>query len=201
MKMDLFRTALLLLASVVAVAQQDPASQQPSSSPSGQQSTEVGGATDQDQPLFRGCLSGSEGSYTLKDESGRTYRLHSDKDIKEHVGNMVEIRGTVKQEGADRSEAAAGTPAEREIDVADVKTVASGCDGSAGAAAGAENQSAAATDQAATTPDPGEVASAQEGGVSDESAAALPQTASPLPLIGLIGLASLAVGFAGTRRR
>lgn len=135
MKMELFRTALLLLASVVAVAQQDTSSQQPSTTPSGQQSTtDVGGHADDNEPLFRGCLSGSDGNYMLKAENGRTYRLHSDKDLNEHVGNMVEIRGTIKNEDGDRSErkeTADGTKIDQEIDVADVKTAANGCDSQA----------------------------------------------------------------------
>jgi HEAT repeats len=54
------------------------------------------------QPVFKGCLGGTKDNYTLKDQStGQEYRLHSDKDISEHVGNMVEIRGTIKKEGQD----------------------------------------------------------------------------------------------------
>ena len=62
---------------------------------------------------------------TLTDDKGTQYRLHSDKDINEHVGNMVEIKGTIKKEGAD-SQKASTSPA-KEIDVADIKNVSKGC--------------------------------------------------------------------------
>lgn len=128
--MNLLRVLFLLLASVALIAQDQ--SSQPSAGsqqPSGEQSTSVGGATDKDQPLFKGCLSGTKDNYSLKDESGNEYRLHSDKDISEHVGNMVEIRGTIKKEDQRPAagEAPGAAPREQEIDVADVKTVSKGC--------------------------------------------------------------------------
>ncbi|HWR13581.1 MAG TPA: DUF5818 domain-containing protein [Terriglobales bacterium] len=124
-------------------ATQQPAAsqdaQQPSMSPDAQQpatdagaqqpQTNVGQPTDADQPVFKGCVSGKENNYFLTDEKGEKFRLHSDKDINEHVGDMVEVRGTIKKEGADR--AAVSTNSEREIDVADVKTVSKGCSASA----------------------------------------------------------------------
>ncbi len=128
--MKLLRVLFLLLASVALIAQDQ--SSQPSAAsqqPSGEQSASgVGGATDKDQPLFKGCLSGTKDNYMLKDESGTEYRLHSDKDISEHVGNKVEIRGTLKKEGQDRPESGAAASARvKELDVADVKTVSRGC--------------------------------------------------------------------------
>lgn len=118
----------LLLAAGMAFAQQD--SQQPSAQSSSAQSstqqTDVGKPTDTDQALFKGCVGGTKDNYTLTDDQGRTFRLHSDKDINEHVGQMVEIRGTVKKEGADKA-ASAGAMAQQELDVADIKTVSKQC--------------------------------------------------------------------------
>lgn len=115
----------LLLALGVSFAQQDSA-QQPSQGQSSAQ-TDVGKPTDTDQPVFKGCLSGEKDNYTLTDESGKTYRLHSDKDINEHVGNMVEIRGTVKKEGMDSPQTSTTATAPQGLDVADIKTVSKGC--------------------------------------------------------------------------
>jgi hypothetical protein len=86
--------------------------------------TDVGAGTDKDQPLFKGCVSGTEDNYTLSAENGDKYRLHSDKDINEHVGDRVEIRGTLKPEG--ESKAVAGGTWKGELDVADIKTVEDG---------------------------------------------------------------------------
>jgi hypothetical protein len=88
--------------------------------------TNVGGKTDKDEQLFKGCVGGTKDNFTLTAQDGTTYRLHSDKDIAEHVGQSVELRGTIKPEGADRA-SQAGTSQQKEIDVADIKTVAQSC--------------------------------------------------------------------------
>lgn len=126
---------LFLLTAGLCVAQQDatsaqqptvPSAQQPSSQPT---QTDVGQATDSDQQVFKGCLGGTKDNYTLTTDDGKQYRLHSDKDINEHVGNQVELRGTIKKEGADsQATSTANLPG---IDVADIKDVSKGC--SAGA--------------------------------------------------------------------
>jgi hypothetical protein len=144
---------MLLLTAGLCFAQQDAsAGQQPpaASAPAAGQQTSVGQPTDTNEQLLKGCLSGTKDNYTLTDDmSGQKYRLHSDKDINEHVGNMVEIKGTVKAEGADRPAAAAAPSAdasstgagasssaagadasksaEKDLDVADIKTVSKGC--------------------------------------------------------------------------
>ena len=122
---------LFLLTAGLCVAQQDatsaqqpaaPSAQQPSSQPT---QTDVGQATDSDQQVFKGCLGGTKDNYTLTTDDGKQYRLHSDKDINEHVGNQVELRGTIKKEGADsQATSTANLPG---IDVADIKDVSKGC--------------------------------------------------------------------------
>jgi hypothetical protein len=131
MKKLLLFTSTLLLAGGLAAAQdaapansKDAAAQAPQSQST---QTNVGGKTDKDEQLFKGCIGGTKDNYTLTAEDGTTYRLHSDKDITEHVGQSVELRGTVKPEGADRSSEAGTAPQQKEIDVADVKTVAKSC--------------------------------------------------------------------------
>jgi Protein of unknown function (DUF5818) len=140
MKKLLLFASTLLLAGGLAAAQdaqpansKDTAAQAPQSQSNPSQSnpdtaqTNVGGQTDKDQQLFKGCIGGSKDNYILTAQDGTTYRLHSDKDITEHVGQSVELRGTVKPEGADRSSQAGAAPQQKEIDVAGVKTVAQSC--------------------------------------------------------------------------
>ena len=140
MKKLLLLTSTLLLAGGLAaqqtpspanskdpVAAQSPQSQaDPSKSPAAAQ-TDVGGKTDKDEQLFKGCIGGSKDNYTLAAEDGTSYRLHSDKDIAEHVGQSVELRGTIKPEGADKASQAGTAAQQKEIDVADIKTVAQSC--------------------------------------------------------------------------
>jgi Protein of unknown function (DUF5818) len=152
MKKLLLSTATLLLASGLAIGQ-DP---QPQSTPSGQAQTDVGGQTDKDQQLFKGCLDGTKDNYTLTAEDGKTYRLHSDKDINEHVGHQVELRGTIKAEGADRpDDVSAGAAGGQEIDVADVKMISESCAGSASASQPATSSDASSMSaEQSTTPAP-----------------------------------------------
>lgn len=117
---------MLLLTAGLCFAQQDPAAPQQQPSTSQPSQTGVGQPTDTNEQLFKGCISGDKDNYTLSDgQSGQKYRLHSDKDISEHAGNMVEIRGTLKKEAMDSQKTS--TSQQREIDVADIKTVSKGC--------------------------------------------------------------------------
>lgn len=110
-------------------APQAPASadaQQPAAAPDSQQAqANVGQANDANEQSFKGCVSGQKDNYILTDENGTKFRLHSDKDINEHVGQSVEVRGTVNKEGADR--ASTSTESLQEIDVANIKTVGGSC--------------------------------------------------------------------------
>jgi hypothetical protein len=141
MKKLLLLTGTLLLAGGLAAQQtpspansKDPAAAQApqaqsdqSQSDKGAAQTNVGGKTDKDEQLFKGCIGGSKDNYTLTADDGTSYRLHSDKDISEHVGQSVELRGTIKPEGADKSSQAGTAGQQKEIDVADIKTVAKSC--------------------------------------------------------------------------
>lgn len=134
--MKLKLALFLVLALGMSFAQQDSGQQQPASGQPAAQQSDVGRPTDTEEPLYKGCLKGTKDNYTLTDDKGQTFRLHSDKDINEHVDNMVEIRGTMKTEGMDRqatSTAGAQQTAstqQQELDVADIKTVSKGCSAS-----------------------------------------------------------------------
>lgn len=46
---------------------------------------------------IQGCLSGSNGNYTLTDKSGKIYHLAGDtSQLIKHVGHEVEVTGTMK---------------------------------------------------------------------------------------------------------
>ncbi len=74
-------TLLLLLCVTLTAAQQTyPSTQSTAPSSSGQMTV-------------KGCLSGSEGSYTLTDKSGTTYMLSGDTaKLRGHVGHEVQIK-------------------------------------------------------------------------------------------------------------
>jgi hypothetical protein len=248
----------LALSTAMVVAQEP----QPTTTQTPQ--TSVGQPTDTNEPLFKGCVSGTKDNYILTTSDGKTFRLHSDKDIAEHVGKMVEIRGTVKKEGADRPADAAPASATSEMDVADLKDIEGSCpadnsgaaasadmpksdaatadaaaadttaapateeqkatvtEPSANAAVSTETPAASAEAKVEATPEPSANAAvstdttanqatdttssettaapaATEQNVQADSAQ-LPETASPLPLLGLLGFASMGLGLI-TRRK
>lgn len=285
MQLKRFFAVLPVLAlSTAFVAAQTP---QPSSTPSQPNQTTqttVGQPTDTNEPVYKGCVSGTKDNYILTSSDGKTFRLHSDKDIAEHVGKMVELRGTIKKEGADRPADAMPASSTSEIDVADLKNVEGTCpiDNSGAAAskdapkayATAPNSQTAASDSAAaksdvqkatlvetpaasatastsaapaasvsttetatqpaasasvstspnTTTEPSAnaavsttdqtaavpannatnqnaTASAGAEQKTEADSAKLPQTASPLPLLGLLGFASTGLGLLMRRRK
>jgi hypothetical protein len=107
--------------------------------------TNVGQTTDTNEPLYKGCVSGTKDNYVLTSEDGKAFRLHSDKDINEHVGKFVEVRGTEKKEGND-SNASTGTAAMSQIDVADLKNV----DGKSCPATSSDNSAVKSDDKSAS---------------------------------------------------
>jgi hypothetical protein len=108
-------TAILLLSAVWAVAQSTPStppqsttpsSSYPSTSPSQSSpsqsttpdtsSTTTKSQTSSDSSTaIEGCLSGSSGSYTLTDQSGKAWQLAGDTSkLTEHVGHQVRVMGS-----------------------------------------------------------------------------------------------------------
>ena len=67
-------------------------------------------ATASGQTTVEGCLQGSDGNYTLTDNSGMTYQLQGDTSrLSAHVGHEVQITGTTSGAGATNPSAGAGT--------------------------------------------------------------------------------------------
>ncbi len=68
------------------------------------------GATATGQTTVEGCLQGSDGNYTLTDNSGTVYQLQGDTSkLSAHVGHEVQITGTTS--GASATNPSAGTGA------------------------------------------------------------------------------------------
>ena len=84
---------------------------------------------------FTGCLTGSKDNYLLRADDGSLYRLHSDKDINEHVNARVDVRGRIDNKDRDRQaqvnapvEAQAGVSVPKAgINVEDIKTISGAC--------------------------------------------------------------------------
>jgi hypothetical protein len=75
-------SSVLLLTAVWAVAQYN--------NQSGSQSS-----SDMSNTTIEGCLSGSDGSYSLTDKSGTTYQLTGDTaKLQNHVGHTIQVTGT-----------------------------------------------------------------------------------------------------------
>jgi type IV secretory pathway TrbL component len=82
----------VLLTASLAFAQYGQ-TQTPSSNPSASQSQSQMGTSN--QISVQGCLSGSDGNYTLTDKSGNSYQLTAGNvDLKSHVGQQVQISGS-----------------------------------------------------------------------------------------------------------
>ena len=84
------------------------------------------------QNTIQGCLQGSNGSYTLKADSGTTYQLQGDTSmLSKHVGHEVQITGTSSGDGSSTSEASpnAGTAGgtQRTLTVDNMKHVSKTC--------------------------------------------------------------------------
>jgi hypothetical protein len=84
--------ALALLWSTAWLQSQDPYPQNPPSGRSGAKSS---------QTSVEGCLQGSDGNFTLTDNSGTTYQLQGDTSkLSKHVGHDVQITGSTSSSNA-----------------------------------------------------------------------------------------------------
>ncbi len=114
---------VLLLATLWAAAQDYP-------SPSQTTPANAGGGES-----VQGCLSGSDGNYTLMIKNGTSYRLTGDTaKLAEHIGHAVKITGTMSSAPASpNSDTSAGTTGQSnssggEIRVTSVKHIAKTCE-------------------------------------------------------------------------
>jgi len=153
--------AVLLLCGVWATAQNSPSSQtsspDPSTSTQTTGSTSAGsdsagssstgsnqaGSSQKDSSMsetgtsansVEGCLSGSDGNYTLTDQTGTSYKLTGDTaKLSEHIGHEVKITGTKSPASATGASDTMGQTggAQQSIEVTSVKHVSKTCKGGA----------------------------------------------------------------------
>jgi hypothetical protein len=96
------------------------------------------------QTTVEGCLSGSSGNYTLKDQNGTTYQLAGDtSQLSDHVGHEVQITGSTQSASASTPSSSTGSSAassaqsgsssssQPTLNVASVKHIAATCSSSA----------------------------------------------------------------------
>ena len=143
MKRTMFTIAILLAFGLCAVAQQSPTSAAgQAASQAGQDAKQAGqaaagqaeqAAKDAGQSVMnatkmkvQGCLSGSEGNFTLTDDKGTAYQLTgSTADLSAHVGHEIEVTGTT----AEAAESAVGAKP-KSVEVTSFKEVGSKCSSS-----------------------------------------------------------------------
>ncbi len=130
----LLLVSMLLLGTSWALAQY--------SSPSATSQTGSSQATAESaggQQMIKGCLSGSDGSYTLTDNNGQSYRLTGDTaKLSDHVGHEMKVTGNVSSASASTSgENANGamgqSGAAQTIDVTSFKHISKTCQNSGAA--------------------------------------------------------------------
>lgn len=86
--------SLFLLCAVWAFAQTSSTPSQTTSTTSSTTSSQTTTSTGNETKV-EGCLSGSSGSYTLTDSSGKTWQLSGDTSkLADHVGHKIEVKGT-----------------------------------------------------------------------------------------------------------
>lgn len=184
--------------------QQQPSTQQPSTQP--QQPQTPAGAG---QGSLTGCLKGSDGNWVLVAEGQSTPITGDSSTLAPHNGHQVQVKGSQASDGS--------------FQVTEVVMIAETCtkqdaSASAGAAAGAVTgaagdaaqatksaaSEAASAAQGATTPQTQtatpQTQPEQSAGADQAAAKKMPQTASPLPLLGLVGFASLVSGLITLRK-
>jgi hypothetical protein len=87
---------------------------------------------------IQGCLNGSDGNYTLTDQSGNSYRLTGDTaKLSEHIGHEVKVSGTKSSatatgasEGNANSSMGQTGGSQQTIQVSSVKHVSKTCQNS-----------------------------------------------------------------------
>ena len=199
---------IALLAATFGVAQDSPSSGTPGQgiTPEDQNSTANRSVN------IQGCLSSSamgDNSFTItQDQTGKVYRLTGNlSELASHAGQQVTLSGVTASEQPNSDADATGnsSPEIPTLQVSGIKMTSDHCAGypstnekGAGAAGGAQSAAVIANPPQAqadakdsSPPDAGHKARADNN---------LPQTATILPLLGLVGLSSLVTGFVFRKR-
>jgi hypothetical protein len=96
------------------------------------QAPDRGTKTGNNQMTVEGCLSESNGNYTLTDSTGNVYQLVGGSKLSEHVGHTVKVTGTNPSHVPSSSSANTGAApsAPPTLTVTSVKHVSSSCSSS-----------------------------------------------------------------------
>ena len=118
MRRTILLSSILLLSAVWALGQYDTSSNQSSGS---QSST--------NQTTIEGCLSGSDGNYTLTDKSGTTYQLTGETaKLVNHVGHDMQLTGTSSTSSADQPSSMSGSASSQQtFNVSSFKHISKTC--------------------------------------------------------------------------
>ena len=120
MSKTLMLAAVLMLSATWLQAQQD--SQMGSAKPESNQGADQTNSAS--SKTVQGCLQGSNGSFTLTDNSGATYQIAGDTaKLTEHVGHEVQIKGSTSPS----SSASTGTSQQQTLTFDSVKHVSKTC--------------------------------------------------------------------------
>lgn len=210
-------------------SQQSQPSTQPSQ-PSTQQSqpSSSQNPTSSGQSSLTGCLKGSDGSWVLIAEGQSTPVTGDSSTLAPHNGHQVQLKGTPASDGSfqvtdvvviaescpsQQNDASSGAAAAAGATAGAVRTVAqnsSSADQNSSNPQSSTQSNPPASDQSATQPatpsttqstQPSSSAGQPSTGDTGTAQKKLPQTASPLPLLGLLGLGSLATGLIARRKK
>lgn len=134
MRQILLLVSVLLLGLTWAIAQDTTqGSTSPSKGTNPMNSGQNAATSSGGEKTVTGCLSGSNGSYTLTDKHGTSYQLTGDTaKLSEHVGHEVRITGTPSAAGSSSTSPTAGgttggTGSEQSLQVASVKHISKTC--------------------------------------------------------------------------
>jgi hypothetical protein len=122
------KTLMLALTFLCATAVlQAQTSSQPDSAQTGT-SSQMSGSNQgtAGQTSVQGCVQGSNGSYTITDANGTTYKLQGDESkLSKHVGHQVEITGSTSGSSDTSASGAAGS--QQTLTVTKVKHLSGSC--------------------------------------------------------------------------
>jgi len=134
MRQTFLLVSVLLLGLSWAVAQDATQASPSAGSGSAQTSGQSGSAAG--QKTVTGCLSGSNGSFTLTDKHGKSYQLTGDTaKLTEHVGHEVKVTGSTNSSASAGSAASSTTGsagAEQTLEVTSLKHISKSCQAGAG---------------------------------------------------------------------
>jgi hypothetical protein len=117
--------SVLLLGTFWAVAQDSTPGQNDSTQSTPTQSSS--GQTMAKSQTIEGCLSGTNGKYTLTDQRGNSYDLTGDSSkLADHVGHEVKITGTASSDSSGAATSSGGS-SEQTLQVSSVKHISKTC--------------------------------------------------------------------------